>query len=105
MARGYKKAIVMTPAELSPIMNTWCSTGPNATGALSTNMEKFAACAPYNFYGTNQDPNTADYFKMPLDSLPAIAKWLQKDKVAKTINLGDFATNEFITAGALNPSV
>jgi putative hydroxymethylpyrimidine transport system substrate-binding protein len=105
MARGYKKAITMPTSELSPIMNTWCSTGPNATGALSTNMEKFAASGPFNFYGTDQNPDTAQYFQMPLDTIPQVVSWMEKDKVAKSINLSDFATNEFITPGALNPSV
>lgn len=105
MARGYKKSIVMPTAELSPIMNTWASTGPNATGTLAVNMQKFQAGRFYYFYGANQDPNTASYFEQPLASLPTVAKWLEKTGVSKPIKLGSFATNEFITPGALKPSV
>ena len=106
MARGYKKAILLSSGELSPIMNTWASVGPNATGSLTTNMQKFQAGRAFYFYGSNQDPNTAVYFQQPLDSLPAVATWLEQTGVSKSIgNLSDFATNKFITPATLSPSV
>ena len=106
LARGYKKAYLLSASELSPIMNTWCSTGPNATGSLATNMKKFDAGRAFAFYGANQDPNTATYFQQPLSSLPAVASWLESTGVVKSFgSLSSYATNAYLTPGALNPSV
>jgi ABC-type nitrate/sulfonate/bicarbonate transport system substrate-binding protein len=106
LARGYKKAYLLSESELSPIMNTWCSTGPNATGDLATNMKKFSAGRSVAFYGSNQDPNTATYFQQPLSSLPAVAQWLESTGVVKSFgSLSSYATNSYVTPGALNPSV
>jgi ABC-type nitrate/sulfonate/bicarbonate transport system substrate-binding protein len=105
LARGYKKAILLPGAELSPIMNSWASTGPNATGDLPTNMRKFETGRPYYFFGPDEDPNTASYFQQPLDTVAAVAAWLRDTGVAPIPHLSSFATNEFITPGALHPSV
>jgi ABC-type nitrate/sulfonate/bicarbonate transport system substrate-binding protein len=106
LARGYKKAYLLSNSELSPIMNTWCSTGPNKTGDLPTNMKKFNAGRSVAFYGSNQDPHTATYFQQPLRSLPVVANWLESTGVVKSLgNLSSFATNAYLTPGALHPSV
>jgi len=106
LARGYKKAYTLIDSQLSPIMNTWCSTGPNKTGDLPTNMKKFNAGRSVAFYGSNQDPHTATYFQQPLNSLPVIAKWLESTGVVTSMgNLSSFATNAYLTPGALHPSV
>lgn len=106
LARGYKKAYLLSESELSPIMKTWCSTGPNATGDLPTNMKKFNAGRSVAFYGSNQDPSTAKYFQQPLSSLPTVAKWLESTGVVKSFgSLSAYATNAYVTPGALNPSV
>lgn len=106
LARGYKKAYLLSESDLSPIMNKWCSTGPNATGDLKTNLRKFKAGRSVAFFGSNQDPNTATYFQQPLSSLPAVAKWLESTGVVTSFgDIGNFATNKYLTPGALNPSV
>ena len=106
MARGYKKSFVMSTAELTPYMNAWASTGANATGTLVSNMTKFQAQRPYAFFGSNQDPNTAAYMSMPLDSFPNVANWLVSTGQASQLNNAtSVATNQFVTPTALHPTV
>ena len=106
VARGYKKALVMSDAELSPIMNSWCSSGANATGTLAQNMAVWDANRTYGFYGSNQDPNTATYMVQPLTAYPKIANWLVSTGEATGLgNAGSVGTNQFVTPGAMNPSI
>ena len=106
VARGDKKAIVMSDAEMSPIMNSWASTGANAVGTLAQNMASWDAMRSYAFYGADQDPNTAGYMEMPLSAFPKVANWLVSTGEATNLgNAGSVGTNQFVTPGALHPII
>lgn len=87
-------------------MARWASSGPNATGSLSTNMAKFNAGRPFAFFGADQNPETAIYFHQPLSTIPAVAEWLRSTgQTGRMTEVNSFATNEFVTPEVMHPSV
>ena len=100
LMRGMKRSLV-DPAATAKAMGPWTA----GTGvSVKSNVAQYQALRQFSFFGTNQNPHTAQYAIQSTKAYDDASDWLHAlGLIPQKMPAAGWVTNQFITPKAMNP--